>query len=131
LHVKVVVEDMDMHTKVKQLGVNMREQMTSVLILFLDFMDSFKLFKTYNMFALMLYPQFEDLNIVKDYVDHSSTIDIANAYDNQFLIPTPKSLYQKLHEWSNVFISVVQKIVHNINVVFYIRMFKDETCLNK
>jgi hypothetical protein len=51
-------------------------------------MDSLKLFKAYNMFALMLYPQFKDLNLVRNYIDHSSTIDIANAYDNQFLIPT-------------------------------------------
>jgi hypothetical protein len=104
---------------------------TIVLIPFLDFMDSFKLFKAYNMFALMLYPKFKDLNLVRDYVDHSSTIDIVNASDNKFLIPTLKNLYQKLHEWSNIFRSVVQKIVHNINVVFYVRMFKDETCLNK
>jgi hypothetical protein len=104
---------------------------TIVLIPFLDFMDSFKLFKAYNMFALMWYPQFKDLNLVRDYVDHSSTIDIVNASDNKFLIPTLKNLYQKLHEWSNIFRSVVQKIVHNINVVFSVRMFKDETCLNK
>jgi hypothetical protein len=88
LHVKVVVQDMDMHTKVKQFGVNMRKQMTINLIPFLDFMDSLKLFKAYNMFALMLYPQLKDLNLVRNYIDHSSTIDIANAYDNQFLIPT-------------------------------------------
>jgi hypothetical protein len=91
------------------------------LIPFLDFMDSFKLFKAYDMFALMLYPQFKDLNLVRDYVDHSSTIDIANGYDNQFLIATLKSLYQKLHEWSNVLTNVIQKIVHNINVVFLCR----------
>ncbi len=83
------------------------------------------------MFAFMIYPQFKDLNLARDYVDHCSTIDIANAYDNQLFIPTFKSIYQKLLKWSNVFTSVVQKIVHNINVVLYVGMFKDETCLNK
>jgi polysaccharide deacetylase 2 family uncharacterized protein YibQ len=55
LHVKVVVEDMDMHTKVKQPGVNLREQVTIAFIPFLDFMDFFKLLKAYSMFAFMLY----------------------------------------------------------------------------
>ncbi len=87
-----------MHTKVKQLGVNMQEQVTILLIPFLDFMDSFKFLKAYNMFVLMLYPQLKYLNLMRDYVDHSSTINIVNASDNQFFIPTLKNLYQKLHE---------------------------------
>jgi hypothetical protein len=47
---------MDMHTKVKKLGANMREQIALVLRPFLDFMDFFKLFKAHNMVALMLDP---------------------------------------------------------------------------
>jgi hypothetical protein len=56
-----VVKDMDMHTKVKQLGVNMQEQMIIVHRSFLDFMDSFKFSKAHNMFNLMLDPIFKDL----------------------------------------------------------------------
>ncbi len=49
-------KEMDMHTKVKKLGANMREQIALVLRPFLDFMDCFKLFKAHNMVALMLDP---------------------------------------------------------------------------
>ncbi len=65
-----VVEDMDMCMKVKQLGPNMRLQVAFVLRPFLDFMDSFKLFKTHHMLVLMLDPCFKDLSLVGDYVRH-------------------------------------------------------------
>jgi len=42
-----VIEDMDMCTKVKQLGINMWEQVTIVFRPFFDFMDVFKVSKTY------------------------------------------------------------------------------------
>jgi hypothetical protein len=48
-----VEEDIDMHMKVKQLGGNMPLQVTIVLRLLLDFMDSFKLSKAHNMLALI------------------------------------------------------------------------------
>jgi hypothetical protein len=51
-----VLEDMDMCTKVKQLGTNMWEQVAIILRPFLDFMDCFKIFKAHNMLAFMLYP---------------------------------------------------------------------------
>ncbi len=66
-----VVEDMDMCMKVKQLGANMRLQVAIVLRPFLDFMDSFKLFKTHNVLVLMLDPCFKDLSLVGDYVGHA------------------------------------------------------------
>jgi hypothetical protein len=66
-----VVEDMDMCMKVKQLGANMRLQVAIVLGPFLDSMDFFKLFKTYNMLVLMLDPCFKDLSLVGDYVGHA------------------------------------------------------------
>jgi hypothetical protein len=66
-----VVEDMDMCMKVKQLGANMRLQVAIVLRPFLDFMDSFKLFKTHDMLVLILDPFFKDLNLVGDYVGHA------------------------------------------------------------
>jgi hypothetical protein len=40
-----VIEDMDMCIKVKQLGINMWEQMTIVFRPFFDFMDVFKVSK--------------------------------------------------------------------------------------
>jgi hypothetical protein len=51
-----VVEDVDMHMKVKQIGGNMWLQIIIVLRPFLDFMDSFKLSKAHNMFALIWNP---------------------------------------------------------------------------
>jgi hypothetical protein len=42
-----VIEDMDMCTKVKQLGINMWEQVISFFKLFFDFMDVFKVSKAH------------------------------------------------------------------------------------
>jgi hypothetical protein len=57
LHGEVdVAQEVDMHIKVKQLGANMRLQVAIVLRPFLNFMDSFKLFKSHNMLVLMLDP---------------------------------------------------------------------------
>jgi hypothetical protein len=52
-----VVKDMDMHTKVKQFGVNMQEQVIIIGRPFLDFMDSFKFSKAHNMLTIMLDPR--------------------------------------------------------------------------
>jgi hypothetical protein len=82
-------------------------QVTIVFRPFLDFMDTFKLFKTPNMLVLMLDPWFNDLNTLGNYVGHFLAIEIASAYDSQFLLPTFKSLYYKLHGWSNVSTNVV------------------------
>ncbi len=76
-----VVEDMDMCMKVKQLGANMWLQVAIVLKPFLDFMDSFKLFKTHDVLVLMLDLCFKDLSLVGDYVGHAWTIEIATTYD--------------------------------------------------
>ncbi len=92
-----VVKEMDLHLEMKQLGVNMQLHEAIVLRPFLDFMDFFKLSKAHNMLALMLDPQFKDKSLVKDYVGHDSSIKIATIYDTQFLFPTIKKLYQKLH----------------------------------
>jgi len=102
-----VAKDMDMCMKMKQLGVNMQLQVAFVLRPFLDFMDSFKLFKAHNMLVLMLNPQFKDLNLVGDYVGHASVIEIDVAHDTQYLLLTLKISYQKLHGWSNASSSVV------------------------
>lgn len=82
-------------------------QVTIVFRPFLDFMDTFKLFKAHNMFVLMLDPWFNDLNTLGDYVDHFLIIETASAYDSQFLLTTFKSLYYKLHGWSNVSTNIV------------------------
>jgi hypothetical protein len=42
-----------------------------VLKPFLDFMDSFKLFKTHDVLVLMLDLCFKDLSLVGDYVGHA------------------------------------------------------------
>jgi hypothetical protein len=86
-------KEMDMHTKVKKLGANMRKQVSHVLRPFLDFMDCFKLSKAHNMVALMLDCWFKNLSLVGVYVGHSSTIEITAAYDRKFLLPTLKILY--------------------------------------
>jgi hypothetical protein len=91
-----VPKDMDMCTKVKQLGTNMWKQVTIILKHFLDFMDCFKIFKAHNMFAFMLDPWFKDLNIMGDHVGHVSTIEIIVAY----MIVPPSNLWDfvsKLH----------------------------------
>jgi hypothetical protein len=48
-----VAKDMDIHMKVKQLGVTINNYYIEA---FLGFHYSFKLFKTHNMFILMLDP---------------------------------------------------------------------------
>jgi hypothetical protein len=65
-----VVKDMDMHTKVKQFGVNMHEQVIIVCRPFFDFMDSLKISKAHNMLTLMLDPRFKDLSLVEDYASN-------------------------------------------------------------
>jgi hypothetical protein len=85
-----VAKDMDMYMKMKQLGANMQLQVAFVLRPFLDFMDSFKLFKAHNMLVLMLDPQFKDLSLVGDYVGHASIIEIDVAHDTQILLLTFK-----------------------------------------
>jgi hypothetical protein len=95
-------KEMDMCTKVKKLSANMQKQVAILLRPFLDFMDCFKLSKVHNMVIFMLDLQFKDLNIVGDYVGHSSTIGITTAYDREVFFPTFKILYQKHHGQSNV-----------------------------
>jgi hypothetical protein len=73
-----------MHTKVKQLGINVWQQVTNIILrpLFDFIMDSFKVSKFHNMLALMLDPQFKDLHLVGNYIDHFSTIKIVTTYDS-------------------------------------------------
>jgi hypothetical protein len=73
----------------------------------------------------------KDLNVVGNYVGHASIIEIIIAYESQFLIPTLKTLYQKLHGWSIVLSSIVHEIMHKINVVFGVRVSIDETCFEQ
>jgi hypothetical protein len=75
----------------------MTKQVTHVLHPFLGFMNSYSASKAHNMLALMLDLRFKDLSLVGDYVDHTSTIEIACAYDMHFLLPTLQELYQKMH----------------------------------
>jgi hypothetical protein len=70
-----------MHSRVKQLGANMRLRVAIVLKPFLDFLDNFKLSKSHNMLALMLEPRFKDFNLVGNYVGQDFAIEIASAYD--------------------------------------------------
>jgi hypothetical protein len=98
---------------------------------FLDFMDSFKLSKAHNMFALMLDPYFKDLSLMGDSVGQFLAIEIVSAYENQFLFPTLKSLYQKFHGRLNACTSVVQNIMCNTNVIFGIGVSKDDTCFEQ
>ncbi len=87
-HVGVdVAQEVDMRIRVKQLGANMQLQVAILLKLFLDFMDSFKFL------AIMLDPQFKDLSLVGNYVGQASAIEIARAYDTQFVLPTFKALF--------------------------------------
>jgi hypothetical protein len=76
-----VAHEVDMCIRVKQLGANMQLQVAIVLRPFLDFMDNFKLSKAHNMLAFMLDPWFKDLSLVRNYVGHAFTIEIASAYD--------------------------------------------------
>ncbi len=76
-----VIHKVDMCIKVKQLGANMQLQVAIMLRPFLNFMDSFKLFKAHNMLAFMLDPWFKDLNLVRNYVGHAFIIEIVSACD--------------------------------------------------
>jgi hypothetical protein len=75
----------------------------------------------------MLDPWSKDLSLARNYVDHASTIEIIVAYESQFLVPTLKTSYQKLHGWSDVLSSIMHEIMHKINVIFRVRVSKDET----
>jgi hypothetical protein len=55
-------------------------------------MDFLKFFKAHNMLALMLDPRFKDLSLVGDYDGHFLAIEIACAYNGQFLLPTFNNL---------------------------------------
>jgi hypothetical protein len=70
----------------------MGEQVPIVLKPFFHFMDFFKLFKNYNMLALMLDPWFLNLHLLGDYVGHALAISIANTYDANLPFPTLKTL---------------------------------------
>jgi hypothetical protein len=85
-----VVKDMDMHTKVKQFGVNMQEQMIIVRRPFFDFMDSHKFLKPRT--CLLSCWILKDLSLVGDYSGHFLAIEIACAYNSQFLLPTFNNL---------------------------------------
>jgi hypothetical protein len=69
--------------------------------------------------------------MVGNYVGHASTIEIIVAYESQFLVPTLKILYQKLHGWLVVLSSIVHDFVHKINVIFGVSLSKDETCFEQ
>jgi hypothetical protein len=86
---------LDIRMKVKQLGANMREQVTHILVhLFLSFINCYNASKVHNMLAFMLDPHFKDFSLVRDYVGHASIIEILNhAYDAHFLLPTLHELY--------------------------------------
>jgi hypothetical protein len=82
LQVKIdAIEEMNMCMLVKQLGANKQGQVIMVLRTFLDFMFSFKSIKTHNMVALILDPQFKNLNLAVDYVGHSFAIKIVATCD--------------------------------------------------
>jgi hypothetical protein len=68
--------------KVKQLGANMRKQVTCVLVHpFMSFINCYNASKVHNMLAFMLDPRFKDLSSVGDYVGHASIIEIpGHAY---------------------------------------------------
>ncbi len=97
---------------------------------FLGFMNSYNASKAHNMLALMLDLHFKDLSLVGDYVDHTSTIEIACAYDVHFLLPTLQELYQKMHG-QLMTSSVQQETVRNSNVVFEVGASKMETSLEQ
>ncbi len=96
-----VPKDMDMCTKVKQLGTNMWKQSTIILRPFLYFVDCFKILNGHNMLAFMLDPWFKDLSLMGDHVGHVSIIEIIVAY---MIVPTSNlwNFVLKLHGWSNV-----------------------------
>lgn len=108
----------------------MTKQVTCVLHPFLGFMNSYNASKAHNMSALILDLHFKDLNLVGDYIDHTSTIEIACAYDVHFLLPTPQELYQKIHR-QLVTSSVQQETVRNSNVVFGVGASEMETSLEQ
>jgi hypothetical protein len=82
------------------------------------------------MLALMLDLHFKDLSLVGDYVDHTSTIEIACAMMCTFSFQPIKEVYQKMHGQS-VTSSVQQEIVCNNNVVFGVGASKIETSLEQ
>ncbi len=119
-----------MCTQVKKLGVNMQQQVPHVLRALFDFIN-FKLSKVHNMVALMFDLWFKDSNLMGDYVGHLSVIEIVAAQDKEFLLLTLKTLYQKHHGCSNAFSIIVQKTMHNINVVSGVGVSEDETCFEQ
>jgi hypothetical protein len=68
---------------------------------------------------------------VLDYVGHSFSIEITNAYDKEFFLPTLKTLYEKYHGQSSTSSIVVQEPMHNLNVVFGVELSKEEICFEQ
>jgi hypothetical protein len=77
------------------------------------------------MLALMLDPHFMDLSLVCEYVGQVPTIVIVAAYDNRFLLPMLKTLYQKLHGCPNSIFNIVQEDMHNTKPNFGIGVSKE------
>jgi hypothetical protein len=73
----------------------MTEQVTCILHPFLNFMNSYSASKAHNMLALMLDLHFKDFSLVGDYVDHTSAIQIACAYDVHFILLTHQELIKR------------------------------------
>jgi hypothetical protein len=113
--------------KVKQLGANMKEQVTRALLHpFLSFINCYNASKVHNMLAFMLDPCFKDLSFVGDCVGHASIIEIpGHAYDAHFLLPTQHELYKKM-QGHLVISNVYKEIVHNTNIVFEVRVSEME-----
>jgi len=64
---------------------------------------------------------------VGNYVGQAFAIEIASAYDTQFLLPILKALFQKLHGQLNASSSVVHETMPISNAIFGIGVYEDET----
>jgi hypothetical protein len=73
----------------------MTEQMTCILHPFLGFMNSYSASKAHSMLALMLDLHSKDPSLVRDYVDDTSAIQIACAYDVHFFLLTHQELIKR------------------------------------
>jgi hypothetical protein len=73
----------------------------------------------------------QELKSSGNYVGHFSEFEIVSAYDSQFLFPTFKNLYQKLHGWLNASTNVMQEVVCNTSAIFGIRAFEDVICFEQ
>lgn len=109
----------DFGTKLKLLGIRIREEVITVLRPFLKFLDGFSKSAAHNMLCLMLDPRFKDLSLVSRFLGSKSlALDLAREYDNQCLVPYLAKIHESKNPAANDSIPYMGDAPSNSDAVF-------------